>query len=83
MISPDEFLAYLCKVEGGTVAVDMLKVATSPKSGKSQNSANSAKNPVSGKLRLALDMEDCLDRFYGGYYSGETPVTSVLCEISF
>lgn len=23
-----------------------------------------------GKLRFALDMEDCLDRFYGGYYSG-------------
>lgn len=24
------------------------------------------------KLRLAIDMEDCLDRFYGGYYSGNT-----------
>lgn len=24
------------------------------------------------KQRVALDMEDCLDRFYGGYFSGES-----------
>lgn len=24
-----------------------------------------------GKFRIALDIEDCLDRFYGGYYSGK------------
>lgn len=23
------------------------------------------------RFRVALDMEDCLDRFYGGYYSGK------------
>lgn len=23
------------------------------------------------RMRVALDIEGCLDRFYGGYYSGE------------
>lgn len=86
MISPDEFLTYLCKIEGGAVSVDLLKIgqATGSSSslagsaaGKSANASNSSNTANVGagkfpavKLRLALDMEDCLDRFYGGYYSG-------------
>lgn len=32
--------------------------------------ASTSKNAIkNGKFRIALDMEDCLDRFYGGYYS--------------
>lgn len=27
-------------------------------------------NNQHGKLRIAVDLEGCLDRFYGGYYSG-------------
>lgn len=81
MISPDEFLAYLQKIDDGTVAVDLLKVGNSAAkssgadkalqnaSANKNNSGGAAKFPV--RLRLALDMEDCLDRFYGGYYSGE------------
>jgi hypothetical protein len=26
-------------------------------------------NPIIGKFRIALDMEQCMDRWYGGYYS--------------
>lgn len=82
MISPDEFLAYLCKIEGGAVAVDLLKIGTtlrpaaSSSSSKGSGGQNAASNGAAAKfsgtakLRLALDMEDCLDRFYGGYYSG-------------
>ena len=85
MISPDEFLAYLCKIEGGTVAVDLLKLGNSASrqsggggAGKSNGGAAAAKFPAA-KMRLALDMEDCLDRFYGGYYSGGCPA---YCECS-
>lgn len=34
-------------------------------------SKNKYNNNHNGKFRIALDIEDCLDRFYGGYYSGE------------
>lgn len=74
MISPDELLTYLLKAEGGAVSVDLLKIGQSAgqsgKNGQNTSSAGGAPGkfpPV--KLRLALDMEDCLDRFYGGYYS--------------
>lgn len=92
MISPDEFLSYLCKIEGGTVAVDLFKIGikqsggggqakSSSLSSSNQNASTSnniasavavatAKASHPSKMRLALDMEDCLDRFYGGYYSG-------------
>lgn len=69
MISPDEFIVYLSKAEGGSVAVDLAKIGQS--SGKGSNNQNNQNAPAAKQpLRLALDMEDCLDRFYGGYYSG-------------
>lgn len=32
--------------------------------------AGNKNKTASVNFRLALDIEDCLDRFYGGYYSG-------------
>ncbi|XP_055678273.1 constitutive coactivator of PPAR-gamma-like protein 1 homolog isoform X3 [Lutzomyia longipalpis] len=61
MINATDLHAFLGKIDGGSVAVDLLKIVPAA-NGKKQKSNN-------GKLRLALDMEDCLDRFYGGYYS--------------
>uniref|UniRef100_A0A1L8D867 Uncharacterized protein n=1 Tax=Nyssomyia neivai TaxID=330878 RepID=A0A1L8D867_9DIPT len=60
MINASDLHAFLGKIDGGGVAVDLLKIAPA---------ANGKKQKTNGKLRLALDMEDCLDRFYGGYYS--------------
>lgn len=34
-------------------------------------------NSHQGKFRVALDIEDCLDRFYGGYYSGKAELLLV------
>lgn len=86
-ISIDEFQSYLAKIDGGSAAVDLMKVGNK----SAANSSNklmvyfprigfSEKNGESNcfcqmfqyqpKMRLLLDMEDCLDRFYGGYYSG-------------
>ncbi|XP_055696883.1 constitutive coactivator of PPAR-gamma-like protein 1 isoform X2 [Phlebotomus papatasi] len=61
MINATDLHAFLGKIEGGSVAVDLLKIVPAAGNAKSKQ-----KN---GKIRLALDMEDCLDRFYGGYYS--------------
>lgn len=70
MTSPEEFLTYLSKINGGTVAVDLMKLGNSTqKPSGSTGGAKSAGNLLP-KMHLALDMEDCLDRFYGGYYSG-------------
>ncbi|XP_059611488.1 constitutive coactivator of PPAR-gamma-like protein 1 [Phlebotomus argentipes] len=60
MINAVDLHAFLGKIDGGSTAVDLLKIVPS------LGAKSKLKN---GKLRLALDMEDCLDRFYGGYYS--------------
>ena len=31
------------------------------------------------RMRVALDIEGCLDRFYGGYYSGKFHILSSIC----
>lgn len=66
-VSTDDLQAYLCKIEGGAVAVDLLKIGHNAL----QLPAGHKFNVPGVKLRLALDMEDCLDRFYGGYFSGK------------
>lgn len=58
--------SLFAKVEGASVAVDLLKVSQS----LAANGTNNGGNKPNHKLRLALDIEGCLDRFYGGYYSG-------------
>lgn len=64
------FLDSNC-VEGGSVPVDLLKIArfVTPRQRirvvKGQQLHNTA------KLKLILDGECCLDRLYGGYFSGK------------
>ncbi|KAJ6644031.1 Constitutive coactivator of PPAR-gamma-like protein 1 [Pseudolycoriella hygida] len=68
MIDTAELQAFLSKLEGGTVAVDLMKVGENYYK-QHANGASGSKKSSYGNLRLAVDMEDCLDRFYGGYYS--------------
>lgn len=56
-------------VEGGSVSVDLLRIARSIHQSK-QPFQNKNKNKFN-KLKLVLDAECCLDRLYGGYFSGK------------
>lgn len=68
MIDTADLQAFLAtKVEGGAVAVDLCKIGQSHHQQHAGGSKNAKSN--NGNFRVALDMEDCLDRFYGGYYS--------------
>lgn len=58
--------SLFAKVEGASVPVDLLKVSQL----LAATSSNNGGNKPNHKFRLALDIEGCLDRFYGGYYSG-------------
>lgn len=61
-------------VEGGSVSVDLLRIARN--SAQRQNQLNNRNNKnrfnVGNKLKLVLDAECCLDRLYGGYFSGKS-----------
>ncbi|XP_055378295.1 constitutive coactivator of PPAR-gamma-like protein 1 isoform X2 [Condylostylus longicornis] len=66
MIDPADLQTFINKIEGGALAVDLLKI------GQKHHLENTpaGKNPKhSANFKVALDIEDCLDRFYGGYYS--------------
>lgn len=63
------------QVTGGSVPVDLLRIARGlahrqarqqQRSGKSSGSHHAPNN----KLSLVVDGECCLDRLYGGYFSG-------------
>ncbi|KAG4071091.1 hypothetical protein HA402_013405 [Bradysia odoriphaga] len=69
MIDTADLQAFLAKIEGGTVAVDLLKIGENNHQQYGSAASGSKSKSIPGKLRFALDMEDCLDRFYGGYYS--------------
>lgn len=56
-------------VQGGSVPVDLLKIARTITQ-RQHNRIGKAQQLHSGKLRLVLDGECCLDRLYGGYFSG-------------
>lgn len=63
------FLDSNC-VPGGAVPVDLLKIARHVIQ-RQRNRANKAQIPHSPPIiRLILDGECCLDRLYGGYFSG-------------
>ena len=32
------------------------------------------------RFRVALDIEGCIDRFYGGYYSGKINLLNSICQ---
>lgn len=73
MIDPADLQAFLSKTDGGAVAVDLLKIGQTHHLLQPSSSSNSGKNKFANaippKYRVALDIESCLDRFYGGYYS--------------
>jgi hypothetical protein len=86
MFSTSDLQALIEKVDGGQQGVDLVKIGqTFSQQGridrakeeidsllvliKAPSSTASSRNPR--RMRIALDIEGCLDRFYGGYYSGE------------
>ncbi|XP_048522814.1 constitutive coactivator of PPAR-gamma-like protein 1 isoform X2 [Dendroctonus ponderosae] len=57
-------------LEGGSVSVDLLKIARNVCQRQQPHNTNRKIRPPGGnKLRLIVDAENCLDRLYGGYYS--------------
>ncbi|KAL1494718.1 hypothetical protein ABEB36_010269 [Hypothenemus hampei] len=57
-------------LEGGSVSVDLLKIARNVSQRQQPHNSNRKIRPVGNKkLRLIIDAENCLDRLYGGYYS--------------
>lgn len=57
--------------EGGSVSVDLLRIAKNSAQRPNQiNNRNKNRFNVGNKLKLVLDAECCLDRLYGGYFSG-------------
>lgn len=74
MINPEQLHAFLEKLEKGVAAVDLMKIGQHYALNGVQNVFNCKQNSINfnqvGQFRVALDMEQCLDRFYGGYYSG-------------
>jgi hypothetical protein len=90
MFSTSDLQALIEKVDGGQQGVDLVKIgqnfaqqgekSSSEKIDKSRAliaSTASARNPR--RMRVALDIEGCLDRFYGGYYSGELHSDCSIC----
>jgi hypothetical protein len=57
-------------IPGVSVPVDLLKVARNIQKQRTRNSKGQPQPPSNAKLRLVLDGECCLDRLYGGYFSG-------------
>ncbi|XP_050304271.1 constitutive coactivator of PPAR-gamma-like protein 1 isoform X2 [Anthonomus grandis grandis] len=58
-------------LEGGSVSVDLLKIARNVSQRQQPHQPNRKIRPMGGvnKLKLIVDAENCLDRLYGGYYS--------------
>lgn len=59
------------QIEGSVVNADLVKIArNSVNVNSSKSKHNHRKVPAVGKLSLVLDAECCLNRLYGGYFSG-------------
>lgn len=61
-------------LDGGSVSVDLLRIArniTQRQPPPQQTNRNNKARPISNKLKLVLDGECCLDRLYGGFFSGK------------
>lgn len=57
-------------LEGGSVSVDLLKIARNVSQRQQPHNTNRKIRPLGGnKLKLIVDAENCLDRLYGGYFS--------------
>lgn len=57
-------------LEGGAVSVDLLKIARNVTQRQQPQHAARKIRPIGNKLKLIVDAENCLDRLYGGYFSG-------------
>lgn len=58
-------------LEGGAVSVDLLKIARNITQPRQQPAhVNRRVRQLGNKLKLIVDAECCLDRLYGGYFSG-------------
>lgn len=58
-------------LEGGAVSVDLLKIARNITQPRQQPAhVNRKVRQLGNKLKLIIDAECCLDRLYGGYFSG-------------
>lgn len=57
-------------LEGGAVSVDLLKIARNVTQRQQPQHPARKIRPIGNKLKLIVDAEDCLDRLYGGYFSG-------------
>jgi hypothetical protein len=85
MISTSDLQALIEKIEGGSQGVDLVKIgqnyAQQGEYWKWKISSRVYFNPKMvyfvvparplRRFRVALDIEGCIDRFYGGYYSGK------------
>lgn len=58
-------------LEGGAVSVDLLKIARNVTQRQQPQHTNRKVRPLGNKLKLIVDAECCLDRLYGGYFSGK------------
>lgn len=58
-------------LEGGAVSVDLLKIAKNVTQRNQLHNNNRKIRPIGNKLKLVIDAECCLDRLYGGYFSGK------------
>lgn len=65
-------------VEGGAVPVELLKIARSFPRPNKQN----RNKPNTKKLSLILDAECCLDRLYGGFFSGKIKISLSCCSLA-
>lgn len=57
-------------LEGGAVSVDLLKIARNVTQRQQPHNTNRKIRPIGNKLKLIVDAECCLDRLYGGFFSG-------------
>ena len=58
-------------VPGACVPVDLLKIARGVTLHRPRTPASRHRPPAAVELCLVLDAEGCLDRLYGGYFSGQ------------
>lgn len=93
MFGTSDLQALIEKVDGGQQGVDLVKIGQNfsqqgsielhkEKSIRLKLISNlhplaPSRNPR--RMRVALDIEGCLDRFYGGYYSGESTLSRSIC----
>lgn len=95
MFGTSDLQALIEKVDGGQQGVDLVKIGQnfSQQGSIEYNRRKSiflilisnllrlapTRNPR--RMRVALDIEGCLDRFYGGYYSGESKISRSICRL--